>query len=60
MFAIGCLIPFVLMAVGAAAGGLLGGTTAGLWGGAGGFIVGLIAMVALLEMFERAKGDLPE
>ncbi len=60
MFAIGCLIPFVLMAVGGAAGGLLGGTTAGLWGGAGGFIVGLIAMVALLEVFERAKSNLPE
>ena len=60
MIAIGCLIPFVLMAVGAAAGGLLGGMAAGLWGGAGGFIVGLIAMVALLGIFERAKGDLPE
>jgi hypothetical protein len=60
MVAIGCLIPFVLMATGAAAGGLLGGMTAGLWGCAGGFTVGLIAMVALLGMFERAKGDLPE
>jgi hypothetical protein len=60
MFAVGCLIPFVLMAVGAAAGALLGGTTAGLWGGAGGFIVGVVAMVALLEVFERAKNDLPE
>jgi hypothetical protein len=60
MFAIGCLIPFVLKAIGAAAGGLLGGTTAGLWGGAGGFLAGLVAMVALLEMFERAKSDLPE
>jgi hypothetical protein len=48
------------MAVRAAAGALLGGTTAGLWGGAGGFIVGVVAMVALLEVFERAKSDLPE
>ena len=60
MFAIGCLIPLVLMAVGAAAGVLLGGMTAGLWVGAGGFVVGLVAMLALLGMFERAKGDLPE
>jgi hypothetical protein len=60
MFAVGCLIPFVLMAVGSAAGALLGGTTAGLWAGAGSFIVGLVAMVALLEVFERAKSDLPE
>jgi hypothetical protein len=60
MLAIGCLIPFVLMAVGAAVGGLLGGMTAGAWGCAGGFVVGLIAMVAVLGMFERVKGDLPE
>jgi|KBSSwiStaDraftv2_1062776.scaffolds.fasta_scaffold1418042_1 hypothetical protein len=60
MFAIGCLIPLVLLAVGAVAGGLLGGTTAGLWGGAGGFVVGVVAMVAVLGLFERAKGNRPE
>ncbi len=60
MFAIGCLIPLVLLAVGAVAGGLLGGTTAGLWGGAGGFVVGVVAMAAVLGLFERAKGNRPE
>jgi hypothetical protein len=60
MFAIGCLIPFVLLGIGAVAGGLLGGTNAGLWGGAGGFVVGVVAMAAVLGLFERAKGDLPE
>jgi hypothetical protein len=60
MFAIGCLIPFVLLGIGAVAGGLLGGTTAGLWGGVGGFVVGVLAMAAMLGLFERAKGDLPE
>jgi hypothetical protein len=60
MFAIGCFIPFVLLGVGAVAGGLLGGTTGGLWGGGGGFIVGLVAMVAVLGLFERATGNLPE
>jgi hypothetical protein len=60
MFAIGCLLPFVLLAIGAVAGGLLGGTTAGLWGAGGGFVVGIAAMLVILGVFERAKDDLPE
>ncbi|HET7883519.1 MAG TPA: hypothetical protein VFL55_21720 [Acetobacteraceae bacterium] len=60
MFAIGCLIPFALLAVGAVAGGVLGGATGGLWGGGAGFVIGLVAMLVILGVFERAKGDLPE
>lgn len=60
MVAIGCLLPLVLMAGGAVVGGVFGGTTAGLWGAAGGFAIGLILMLAALRMFERARDDLPE
>ena len=60
MFAVGCLIPFVLLALGAVAGGLVGGITAGFWGGGAGFVIGIAIMLAMLGAFERVKGDLPE
>jgi hypothetical protein len=60
MPALGCLIPFVLLIVGAAAGGAIGGTRAAVWGGAAGFAIGLLGALLALRMFERARDNLPE
>jgi hypothetical protein len=60
MPALGCLIPFVLLLVGAAAGGYIGGTTYAIWGGAVGLVVGGLGAVLALRMFDRARDNLPE
>jgi hypothetical protein len=59
MPALGCLIPFVLLIVGAAVGGAIGGTRSAIWGGVAGFAVGLLCALAALRLFERAKNSLP-
>ncbi len=59
MAAIGCLIPLVLMIIGAVAGSAIGGRTVGVWGGAIGVVVGVAAMLLMWWLFERAK-NLPE
>jgi hypothetical protein len=60
MPAIGCLVPFVLLLVGAAIGGVIGGTTFAIWGGIGGFVIGLLGALAALRIFERARDSIPE
>ena len=60
MPALGCLIPFVLLIVGAGIGGAIGGTSYAIWGGVAGFVVGLIGALAALRLFERARDSLPE
>jgi hypothetical protein len=60
MPAIGCLIPFVLLIVGAAIGGVIGGTTLAIWGGVAGFAIGLVGALLALRAFERARNSLPE
>jgi hypothetical protein len=60
MPAIGCLIPFVLLIVGAGIGGAIGGTTVAIWGGVAGFAIGLAGALVALRMFERARDRLPE
>jgi hypothetical protein len=60
MPALGCLIPFVLLIVGAAGGGAIGGTRSAIWGGAIGFAVGLLCALAALRLFERARNSLDE
>ena len=57
---IGCLFPMILTVVGAAVGGIIGGTTAGLWGAAAGFAVGLVLMLGVIWLFDRAKNELRE
>ncbi|HSZ94603.1 MAG TPA: hypothetical protein VK822_35070 [Acetobacteraceae bacterium] len=60
MPALGCLIPFVLMIVGAAAGGAIGGTRPAIWGGVAGFVIGLLCALLALRVFERARDSLSE
>ena len=57
---IGCLFPLVLTVVGAAVGGIAGGKMAGLWGAAAGFAVGLVLMLGVIWLFDRAKDKLRE
>jgi hypothetical protein len=57
---IGCLFPLILTVVGATFGGITGGTTAGLWGAAAGFAVGLVLMLGVIWLFDRAKDKLRE
>ena len=54
MLAIGCLIPFVTLAIGAGLGSYLGGIHGGYWGTGVGFGVGLLIAVAAMVILERA------
>jgi hypothetical protein len=60
MAAIGCLLPFMLLALGAIVGGVVGGVTMGLWCGAAGLAVGIVLMLVALRAFDRARDNLPE
>ena len=60
MPAIGCMIPFVVLIVGAGIGGAIGGTTFAVWGGIAGFVIGLLGALLALRAFERARDNLPE
>jgi hypothetical protein len=57
---IGCMIPFVILIVGAGIGGAIGGTMFAVWGGLAGFVIGLLGALAALRAFERARNSLPE
>jgi hypothetical protein len=60
MPALGCLIPFVLLIVGAGIGGAIGGTAYAIWGGVIGLAIGSLAAFLALRTFERARDDMPE
>jgi hypothetical protein len=62
MPAVGCLVPFLLLLVGGAIGGALGETTKdAIWGGGAGFVIGLVAAVLALRLYERMReGGLKE
>lgn len=60
MAALGCMIPFVLLIIGAVIGGVIGGTPDGLWGAGIGAVVGLAIMLVGLRWFDRARADWPE
>ena len=53
MLAIGCLIPFVLLAAGAALGSYLGDDRGGYWGAGAGFAAGLVVVGAMFWIMER-------
>lgn len=55
MVAIGCLLPFVLMIVGALAGAAVGGTHAGLIGMIAGIALGIVGAIAMVWGLARAE-----
>jgi predicted MFS family arabinose efflux permease len=59
VLAVGCLIPFVLLGVGAAIGATIGGTAYAYWGCAGGFAVGVIAVLLALNWLGHIRGGPP-
>jgi len=59
MLAVGCLIPLVLIVVGGAAGWAIGGQHDELVGAAGGGVIGVAAMIALVWGWERIRNRDP-
>ena len=58
MLAVGCFIPFVMLAVGAVLGSYLGDVRGGYWGAGIGFGAGvLIAVVAMMVLDRVRAGD---
>jgi hypothetical protein len=58
MLAVGCLIPFATLAIGAAVGSYFGAVHGGYWGAGIGFGVGILAAVAGFVVLDRARaGD---
>ena len=56
MLAIGCLFPFVLLAVGAALGSYLGADRGGYWGAGAGFAAGLLLVIIAFAILDRTRG----
>jgi hypothetical protein len=56
MAAIGCLLPFALMLLGAAIGQLAGSATVGYWGMGIGFLVGAVLAGLAFRLLARAGG----
>ena len=58
MPAVGCLIPFVMLAVGAVLGSYLADVHGGYWGAGIGFCTGILIAVADMIALDRARaGD---
>ena len=57
MLAVGCLIPFALLAVGAALGSYLGNINGGYWGAGAGFAAGLLLVVAGFVLVDRSRNE---
>jgi hypothetical protein len=60
MPAVGCMIPFIVLIVGAGIGGAIGGTAYAVWGGLAGFVLGVLVALVALRAFGRARDSLPE
>lgn len=60
MVAIGCIVAVALVFAGAIAGVMIGGTAAGLWGGAAGLVLGVVVMLLTLWLLDKTKGGIPE
>ncbi|HVZ08642.1 hypothetical protein [Rhodopila sp.] len=56
MLAVGCLIPFVLLAAGAAYGSYAGGNAGGYWGAGAGLGAGLLLVGIALALLNRDRG----
>jgi hypothetical protein len=57
VLAVGCLIPFALLAVGAAVGSYLGNINGGYWGAGAGFVAGLLIVVAGFVLIDRSRNE---
>jgi hypothetical protein len=55
MLAVGCFIPFVLLAVGAGIGSYFGDVRGGYWGAAAGVAAGIVIVTAGFALFGRAR-----
>lgn len=55
MPALGCLLPFVLLIVGAGIGGAIGGTIYAVWGGIGGLLIGGFGALLAVRWYERVR-----
>lgn len=55
MAAVGCLLPFVLLGLGAVIGVAVGGTTGAYWGCGIGFVIGLVGMALAVRLLERLR-----
>jgi hypothetical protein len=55
VLAVGCFIPFALLAIGAALGSYLGADRGGYWGAAAGFGAGIILVGAAFLVLERIR-----
>ena len=53
--ALGCLLPFVLLVLGAVGGALVGGTSGAYWGCGIGLLIGLAIGLAALGWWERLR-----
>jgi hypothetical protein len=56
MLAIGCMIPFVALALGAVLGSYFGAVHGGYWGAGIGFCAGILIAVAGMIVLDRARG----
>jgi hypothetical protein len=57
VLAVGCLIPFALLAVGAAVGSYIGNINGGYWGAGVGFLAGLLVVVAGFVLIDRSAKE---
>ena len=57
MLAVGCLIPFMTLAVGAGLGSYLGDVRGGYWGAGIGFGVGFVIAAAGIMLLSRVRRD---
>ena len=55
MLAIGCMIPFVSLALGAGIGSYLGKIQGGYWGAGLGFGAGLVVAIAAMALLGRLR-----
>jgi hypothetical protein len=58
MLAVGCLIPFMTLVIGAGLGSYLGNVQGGYWGAGLGFGAGVLIAIAAMILLDRARvGD---
>jgi hypothetical protein len=55
MLAVGCFIPFVLLAIGAGIGSYIGDVRGGYWGAGAGLAAGIVIVAAGFALLGRAR-----